>query len=96
VRDLAIRNTYPTVVTIRGETDAWDSDGNVVELDESKIGTEITRLQAEYDALEYSRNRAKAYDSVGNQLDMLMKDMKNGTTTHQEACEAVKAKYPKP
>jgi len=26
----------------------------------------------------------------------LMKDMKNGTTTHQEACEAVKDKYPKP
>ena len=27
---------------------------------------------------------------------MLMKDMKNNTTTHREACEAVKAKFPKP
>jgi hypothetical protein len=62
----------------------------------AKVETELVRLNAEFTANEYSRNRAKAYDSVGNQLDMLMKDMKNGTTTHQEACEAVKAKYPKP
>ena len=62
----------------------------------AEIDTELARLQAEYDANEYSRKRAAAYDSVGDQLDMLMKDMKNGTTTHQEACEAVKLKYPKP
>ena len=53
-------------------------------------------MQAEYDALEYSRNRAGAYDSVGNQLDQLMKDMRDGTKTHQESCEAVKARFPKP
>ena len=44
----------------------------------------------------YGEKRRKAYPSVGDQLDMLMKDMKNGTTTHQDACEAVKAKFPKP
>tara|TARA_R110002020_G_scaffold38434_11_gene115543 strand:+ start:998 stop:1318 length:321 start_codon:yes stop_codon:yes gene_type:complete len=60
------------------------------------IKTEIDRLEAEYTANEYSRKRAAAYDSVGNQLDQLMKDMRDGTTTHQEACEAVKAKFPKP
>ena len=63
---------------------------------EAEIQTEIARLQAEYDAQEYARNRASAYDSVGDQLDQLMKDMRDGTTTHQTACEAVKAKYPKP
>jgi len=25
-----------------------------------------------------------------------MKDMRDGTTTHKDACEAIKAKYPKP
>ena len=49
-RDLAIRNTHPTVVTINAERDAWDKDGNVVVLDESKIATEMTRLQAEWDS----------------------------------------------
>ena len=63
---------------------------------ESEIHAEVIRLQAEYDAQEYARNRALAYDSVGNQLDMLMKDMRDGTTTHQTACEAVKAQFPKP
>jgi hypothetical protein len=45
---------------------------------------------------QYQHDRETSYPSIGDQLDMLMKDMKNGTTTHQEACEAVKAKYPKP
>ena len=53
-------------------------------------------LSLEWDAYQYARNRVSAYDSVGNQLDMLMKDMKNNTTTHQESCEAVKARFPKP
>ena len=46
--------------------------------------------------LTYAEKRRKAYPSVGDQLDMMMKDMKNGTTTHQTECEAVKAQFPKP
>jgi hypothetical protein len=48
---------------------------------------------------DISRGRSTIYyfdASVGDQLDQLMKDMRDGTTTHQTACEAVKAKYPKP
>jgi len=60
------------------------------------LESELLKIQNEWDAQAYARNRASAYDSVGNQLDMLMKDMRDGTTTHQTACEAVKAKYPKP
>tara|TARA_Y100000296_G_C5064428_1_gene201588 strand:- start:280 stop:576 length:297 start_codon:yes stop_codon:yes gene_type:complete len=63
---------------------------------EAEIDDKLAELQAEYDAQEYARNREKAYDSVGDQLDMLMKDMRDGTTTHKVSCEAVKAKYPKP
>ena len=44
----------------------------------------------------YADKRASAYDSVGDQLDMMMKDMRDGTTTHQTACEAVKTQFPKP
>ena len=49
-----------------------------------------------WEAENYRSFRKTEYPSVGDQLDMLMKDMKNGTTTHQTACEAVKTKYPKP
>ena len=59
------------------------------------IQSEMDRLQAEYDAQEYARNRASEYPPIGDQLDMIYKDMKNGTTTHAEAVEAVKTKYPK-
>ena len=35
MRDLAIRNTHATVVTIYGDTDARNANGDVVVLDES-------------------------------------------------------------
>ena len=59
------------------------------------ISTKMQTLQAEYDAQEYARKRALEYPSIGDQMDMIYKDMKNGTTTHAEAVEVVKNKYPK-
>jgi len=63
---------------------------------EKELTDALAKQQSDFDAQEYARNRAAAYDSVGNQLDMLMKDKRDGTTTHQTACEAVKAQFPKP
>ena len=62
---------------------------------EAEIDAEVERLQAEYDAQEYARNRADDYPSTGDQLDMMYKDTKNSTTTHADAVEAVKTKWPK-
>ena len=62
---------------------------------EAEIDAEFKRLQAEYDAQEYARSRASEYPPIGDQLDMIYKDMKDGTTTHAEAVEEVKTKYPK-
>ena len=75
-----------------------DVDENMLSIDltSDKLKTEMDRLQGEFDAQEYARNRASAFPSMGDQLDMIMKDTRDDTTTHQEACEAVKAKYPKP
>ena len=76
--------------------DEWDL-GNTGEPKPSQadIDAEIVKLQAEYDAQEYARNRASAYPSTGDQLDMMYKDTKNSTTTHADAVEAVKTKWPK-
>jgi hypothetical protein len=79
---------------VRGDVLEW-LDSKQTEPTESAIATEVIRLQAAYDAQAYARNRASAYASVGDQLDQIMKDMKNGTTTHQTACEAVKTQFPK-
>ena len=70
-RDTAIRNTHPTVTRINAERDAWDIDGNVVVLDESKIATEMTRLQAEWDSKKYQRDRKLEYPSMPDQLDYI-------------------------
>ena len=100
MRHQAIYNTHSNVVTINGDSQAWDKDGKVVELDENKIEAEVARLQAEYDAQEYARNRATAYDSVGNQLDLLFHDMTAGkgskTGEWYKAVAKVKSDNPKP
>jgi hypothetical protein len=62
---------------------------------EAEINAEIARLQAEYDAKEYQRKRVTEYPSLQEQLDMQYWDSVNGTTTWQDAINAVKAKYPK-
>ena len=62
---------------------------------EKELTDALAKQQSDFDALQYSRDRANAYPSTGDQLDMIMKDMRDGTKTHQEACEAVKSKYPK-
>ena len=93
-RHLAIRNTHSTVVTINGDTDAWDNDGNVVVLDEALITAEVTRLQAEYDSKQYARARATEYAAL-NQFEMQFDDQQNNTTTWVDAINDIKARFPK-
>ena len=95
MRDTAIRNTHASVVVINGDTDARDANGDVVVLDESAIATEITSLQAAYDALDYSRLRKAKYDLL-NQDEMRYDDMVNNTTTWRDGIAAIKAAHPKP
>jgi hypothetical protein len=59
------------------------------------IQAKIVELQAEYEANQYQRDRAKEYPSIQDQLDMQYWDKVNGTNTWQDAINAVKNKYPK-
>ena len=76
----------------------WNDKGQT-EPTQAEIDTEIIRLQAEYDAQEYARNRALAYDSIGNQLDLLFHDMTAGkgskTGEWYKAVKKVKTDNPK-
>ena len=94
MRDLAIRNTHSTVVTITGDTDATDEQGNVVVLDETLITAEISRLQDIYDSQEYARARAAEYAAL-NQFEMQFDDQQNNTTTWVDAINDIKARFPK-
>ena len=69
-------------------------DTEQTEPTEQEITDEIARLQADYDAKQYQRDRQ--YPSIGDQLDMQYWDAVNGTTTWKDAIAQVKADNPKP
>ena len=94
-RHTAIRNTHASVVSIDGDTDAFDANGDVVVLDESAITVEVNRLQAVYDSQLYARTRKAKYDLL-NQDEMRYDDLVNNTTTWRDGIAAIKAAHPKP
>ena len=89
----AIRKAYPNAVTIDDGTGAFDKDGKSITLEQSKINTARAELDAAYAALEYSRNRAKEYPSVVDQLDLIYH---SGIDAWKAKIKETKDKYPKP
>jgi hypothetical protein len=79
----AIRSLIGGIAPDDGQTPPTDSE----------IDTEIIRLQAEYNANQYQRDRK--YPDLEEQLDMQYWDQVNGTTTWKDAVAKVKADNPK-
>lgn len=80
---------------VTGDTIRWDSP-DITQPTDAEIDAEIARLDAAYAAQAYARDRAAAYPSIADQLDMQYWDGVNGTTTWADAIAAVKAAHPKP
>ncbi len=89
----AIYKAYPDAVTIDDGTGAFKADGTKITLVQSAIDTARTTLNAEYAALEYSRNRAAEYPPIEDQLDDIYH---NGVAGWKTTIKAIKDKYPKP
>jgi len=95
----AIRRAYPNSVTIDDGTGAFDADGNQIELDQALVDAAAAEIAAELAATEYQRQRAPEYPDLKQLADGLYWASRGDTTKLDEyyaACEAVKAKYPKP
>ena len=93
----AIYSAYAgTVVSIDDSAGAFDKDGNSVTLDAVKIAAARTSFDAAAAAIKYQSDRAAAYASIGDQLDMQYWDAVNGTTTWKDHVAKVKADHPKP
>ena len=59
----------------------------------------IAELQADYDSKQYQRDRQPEYPSLADLADAMYWSSKGDDTkldAYYAACEAVKAKYPKP
>jgi hypothetical protein len=104
----AYKSESKPVVRIDDETGAFDSDGNKVELDDTKITAARKSLDDAAALVAYKLKRTGAdgttdtiYDTIGNQLDMLFhaidadSDLKTKFATWHTHIAAVKAKYPK-
>lgn len=80
---------------LTGDTIRWDSD-DIEQPSAAEIDAEIARLDADYAAQAYARNRAAAYPPIREQLDMMYWDGVNSTTVWRDTIAAVKAAHPKP
>lgn len=90
----AIGSLRPTSsFSIRGGVIFWGDENNEQPTD-SEIETERVKLQAEYDAQEYARNRAAEYPSIA-ELTVALYDTDDKAAIETKRA-AVKAKYPKP
>jgi hypothetical protein len=79
-------------VTIQDNIIEWHNP-SVAPVTDAQIEAEISRLQAEYDAKQYQRNRVKEYPSYADQFDLLYH---GGYDAWKAEIDKVKAKYPKP
>ena len=77
------------------DTDTIRFFQNPSDITVEQIIAKIPEIETEHAAQAYIQNRRNDYPSTGDQLDMMYKDTKNSTTTHADAVEAVKTKWPK-
>ena len=61
-----------------------------------QVSAKKAELQTDYDNKQYQRDRADAYPSIQDQLDMQYHDTVDGTTTWKDAIATVKSDIPKP
>lgn len=84
----ALYALYPQVKMIRGD-EAFDVDGNEVEYD-------MTLVQARVESTAFITQRAAEYPPITDYIDGVVKGDQAQIDAYIAACQAVKAKYPKP
>jgi len=84
----AIYKLYPQIVHTVGD-EAFDAEGNPVAYDKDAV-------QAYVDAHAYKAQRAAEYPPITDYLDGVVKGDQAQIDAYIAACQAVKAKYPKP
>ena len=103
----AYKSETKPVVSIDDTAGAFAADGSKVTLSDTKIAAARKSLDDAAAAILYKSQRTGAagttdtiYPTIGDQLDMLYKDMVAGkldtTGTWATAIKATKDKYPKP
>ena len=74
-------------------TIVWEN--GTTPIPKADIEAKMVEVQAEYGANQYQRDRATAYPSIQEQLDIQYWDKVNGTTNWEDAIAKVKSDNPK-
>ena len=77
---------------VRNNEVVW-RDENIKQPTEKEINDKIAELQADYDSKQYQRDRAVAYPSWQDQMDLLYH---GGIDALKAELKKTKDKYPKP
>ena len=85
IKAKAIFSLYSNVAKVIDDTTAFDANGNPVIYDEATV-------QAYIDANAYKEQRARAYPSIADQLDLMYH---GGYDAWKAAIDAVKTQFPK-
>jgi methyl coenzyme M reductase subunit C-like uncharacterized protein (methanogenesis marker protein 7) len=84
----AIFKLYPNVINIVGD-EGFDANGNLILFNDIEVQKEIERNL-------YKEQRASEYPPITDYLDGVVKGDQAQIDAYIAACQAVKAKYPKP
>ena len=84
--------------SLRGDELIW-LDSKQTEPTQAEIDAEISRLQAEYDAQAYARNRQSEYPSINDLIvalwENVVEERAASVISLEAARQAIKTKYPK-
>ena len=85
----AILKAYPSAAVIDDGTGVFDSSGNKITIEQSKVDA----ARVELAKLDYQGKRSREYPSVVDQLDDIYH---NGIDAWKATIKTTKDKYPKP
>ena len=94
---MTVITKFKAIHNLVGGQMSWDGDvtyhDGQTPPTEKEINTELARMQAEYDAQEYARNRDAEYPAIKDQLDYIYHNGVDKWKT--DMIDPVKDKYPK-
>lgn len=95
----AIKKAYPNATLIDEEKGVFDSSGEKITIEESKINAARTEIDTEAAKVAYQTIRQPLYPSLGDFADAMYWNSKGDAsklTAYYAACEKVKTDNPKP
>lgn len=94
--EMALRSLVPSADWIIEDGVLTWLSAEVVQPTQQQVDAEVARIQAIFDAEAYKDKRVAEYPPITDYIDGVVKGDQAQIDAYIAACQAVKAKYPKP